>query len=211
MAVSNTYAFNRPRARTMLVVPALYLLGYLSARYSGFLYVYQYSICVLIGILIGFFFDKDIISRNRLYGSRPMPVERISVFVSPFVIAAVLYIGIVFIWKTSLFYPTFSSHAQVSSLELFPLVLLVVAPITEILFRGFIQFSLAHMMNAKAALIITSLVHAGFFYYSGHFVLIVVYLPIAMYLSYLYYKHESVLLTIVNHMIILFFMFIFRF
>lgn len=211
MAITNQYAFNKPPARIFLSIPVLFLIGYLALRYSGFPYVYQYAISVVLTIGISLLFDKDIISINRIVSRSGHPVERLSVFLFPVVMVLGIYFIITYAFHTSLLYPAFSGHGRVSSLELFPLMIIIVVPMSEIFFRGFLQRNLSGLIGEKAGYIISALVFAFFAYYSGSKLIIAVYFFLGLYLGYLYYKYHSVFLTMINHAVVVLFMFILKY
>ena len=188
----------------MLSIPVLFLFGYLAQRYSGFTYVYQYAISVVLTIFISLLFDKDIVSLGRLSSRSGHPVERISVFLS-------IYFIITYAFRTSLLYPAFSSHGRISGYELFPLMFIIVVPMTEIFFRGFLQRNLSGLMGEKAGFILSAVVFAFFAWFSGSKLLIAVYFVLGLYLGYLYYKYQSVFLTIINHALVILFMFILKY
>ena len=195
----------------MLSIPVLFLFGYLAQQYSGFTYVYQYAISVVMTILISLLFDKDIVSISRIASRSGHPVERISVFLFPVVIVLSIYFIITYAFRTSLLYPAFSSHGRISGYELFPLMFLIVVPMTEIFFRGFLQRNLSGLMGDKAGFILSALVFAFFAWFSGSKLLIAVYFILGLYLGYLYYKYQSVFLTIINHAVVILFMFILKY
>ncbi|HPJ39538.1 MAG TPA: CPBP family glutamic-type intramembrane protease [Spirochaetota bacterium] len=211
MAITNQYAFNKPPARILLSIPVLFLFGYLAQRYSGFSYVYQYAISVVLTIFISLLFDKDIVSLRRIASRSGHPVERISVFLFPVIVVLCVYFLITYAFRTSLMYPAFSSHGRISGYELFPLMFLIVVPMTEIFFRGFLQRNLSGIIGEKAGFILTAIVFAGFAWFSGSKLLIAVYLVLGLYLGYLYYKYQSVFLTIINHALVILFMFVLKY
>ena len=212
MDLSNPYGFSKPPARILLCVPLLIFFMWLLHRYSGFYFAYQYALAVVLTLLAGMYFDKNVISRNRLSGPRSIPVDRISIFISPIAVTLILLVGISYIWKTSVFYPLYSSQGGLARLELFPLLVIVVVPMTEILFRGFFQFNITYMMGKNAGLVITTTLNAAVFYFAVmNFVGFVAIIALSGYLSYLYFKYESVMLTILSHEVLIMSVLIFRF
>ena len=211
MAITNQYAFNKPPISILLVIPALFLFGYLAQRYSGFSYVYQYAISIVLAIFVSLRFDKDVVSLERIVSRSGHPVERLSVFLFPVVVVLSIYFIITYAFHTSLLYPLFSSHGRVSGFELFPLMFIIVVPMAEIFFRGFLQRNLSGLMGDKAGFILSAVVFGLFAWFSGSKLVIAVYFILGLYLGYLYYKYHSVFLTMINHAVVILFMFILKY
>ncbi|MBP7582932.1 MAG: CPBP family intramembrane metalloprotease [Spirochaetes bacterium] len=210
--MDNQYAFLRPHARTLLIVPLLYLLGYFMARHSGFVFSYQYTIAVVASILASFMFDREIISSNRLLGKNFPDFNRISLFIYPVLLAAALILVSKYAARAPVYYLHFSSMDGMPRSELFVLMIVVAVPATEILFRGYLQHVMMHIFGSVSGSVLAGLTYAGFFLVlTRNIWLLLTAAAIAGLLSFLYYRHQSVVSTIIAHVILVLALFIFRF
>ena len=210
--LENPYAHLRPQAKTLLSVPALFVLGYLASRQTGFLFAYQYTITVLATILVSYYFDREIISGRRIFGKDFVDFSRISLFVYPVLLSAALVLVAKFLVRAPVYHLHFTSMGALSTAELFVLMIVVTVPATEILFRGYMQHVMMHIFGGITGSVISGIVYAGFFIVlSKNYWLLLIAAAMSGLFSYLYYRHKSVAATVIAHEILVMTMFIFHF
>ncbi len=212
MKLENPYAFTRPSFKMLLSVPVLYGSAWAVSRYTGFLFAYQYAISIAAAFLAAYYLDREIISRWRITGKNEFFIAGISTFLLPVVLSIALILLSGKLFREPLLYLHFSSMGHVNRSELLVLMLVVAIPLTEILFRGHIQFALMNIMGKAAGSVITVIIYAGFFFVlSNNLQVLVTAASIGALLSFLYYRRQSVTETIAAHLIITLAMFIFHF
>jgi len=204
--------YDRARPSSLLAIPILYGAAYLVSRYTGFLFAYQYTLSILLTILMSYYFDRGMISRQRIVGGEFPHLGRISIFAYPALLAAALTTVPRLLSRQPVYYLHFSSMDTIPRTELFVLTAVVAVPATELLFRGFIQRVLMDIFGKIPGMILSVIVYGGFFLLlSGNMYLAVIALTTGTLFTYIYYIERSVIAPIISHEIIVLAMFIFRF
>ncbi len=196
----------------LLSIPLLVGTAYAVSRYTGFLFAYQYTISIAAAFLTAYYFDREILSRWRITGKNEFFVTGISTFILPILLSIALVLVSGKLFREPFMYLHFSSMGNMNRSELLVLMLIVAIPLTEILFRGHIQFVLMNIVGKVAGSAITVIIYAGFFYVlTMNLQVFSTAAVIGALLSFLYYRRQSVTETIAAHLIITLAMFIFHF
>lgn len=195
----------------LLVIPVLYLAHHLLLKFTGFTYLYIYAISLLATILFSLLFDKNLLSSKRIITEDIFRLDVIKIFLTPLFFSLALYLVNKFLLKYPLIYILYSSNHRVHGPEFVVVYLLIILPITEILFRGFFQFNLSIMIGEKSGYILASLIQTMFFIFLGNYWLVAEYLIISLYLGFFYYKYRSIVINVLIQGILAVFMLIFPF
>ncbi len=204
--------YDRARPSSLLTVPVLFGAAYLVSRYTGFLFIYQYTLSILMTILLSYFTDREMISRRRIFGGEFSDIRNISIFLYPALLAAALTAVRHLFPRTPVLYRYFTSGGAVLRGELFVLMMVVAVPAAELLFRGVFQRIFMDLFGKVSGSIASAAAYGIFFFLlSGNALLASIAAAIGALLSYIYYRERTVIATIIGHEIIVLAMFIFRF
>jgi membrane protease YdiL (CAAX protease family) len=209
--LQNPYSIQKPPLKLFIAVPFLYIAGYLLSRYSNIYFIYQFSISALLSVVIAIFFDKDILSSDRLFSDKFLQLDMIFVLLTPVAAAGGLYLVSTHLAGYPLLHTVFSSGSKITNPELFVMMTAVFVPVTEIFFRGFLQFNLMRLTGDIAGSVIAAFIFGAFFVFAGVQWLTPVCIALGLYSSFIYCKYRSVITNIIIHVIIIILMFAIRF
>jgi membrane protease YdiL (CAAX protease family) len=209
--LQNPYSIQKPPLKLFISVPFLYLAGYLLSKYTNIYFIYQFSISVLLSVVIAIFFDKDILSSDRFFSDKFLQLDMIFVLLTPVAAAGGLYLVSRHLAGYPLLHTVFSSGSKIPNPELFVMMTAVFVPVTEIFFRGFLQFNLMRLTGDIAGSVIAALIFGVFFMFAGVHWLTPVCIGLGLYSSFIYCKYRSVITNIIINVIIIILMFAIRF
>ncbi len=210
--LDNPYAFNRPRPIHFSTIIILFVIAYLFKKFTIFIFAYQFTIPIMLVLLIGYIFDRSILSKN-MFASGEFPAPgRIYFFIVPILLSALFVSVTKFFNLTPHYYLLFSAQESMNRGELFVLLIVIAIPATEIVFRGHFQFLYSHLFGKKAALVASIITYVLFLFLFTNNVLVMSYATaMGILFSYISYRESSILPSIIAHEIIVLVLFIFRF
>lgn len=198
--LENPYAFNRPRPSHYFTVVALFIFGYLIKKFSTFLFAYQFSLPVLLVLLMGYIMDRSILSKRMLVGGEFPDLGRIYYFLSPLLLSAGFIAITRLLHIPPHYFLHFSAQATVPRWELAVLLMLIAVPASEVVFRGYFQYLYAHLFGKKAALVASTITYVMFFLLLTKNIYVLGYAAVMGTLfSYISLRESSILPTIIAH------------
>lgn len=210
--LDNPYSFNRPRPFQYFLIAGLFIIAYIIKKTTSFYFIYQFSLPIMLVLLMGYISDKSILSKKMLIGGEFPELGHIYFIIAPTIISAL------FVFITRLFniephyFFQFSSQGVMHQGELFVLMALVFVPAAEIIFRGYFQFIYSHLFGKKAGIAASVITYLLFFLLLTNNVFVICYAAVmGVLLSYIAFRENSVLPAIIGHEIIILAMILFKF
>jgi membrane protease YdiL (CAAX protease family) len=209
--LDNKYPVRGSTLAVIVPVCIMLLFEYFLFRIKIFSFIYQYSITLLILVLLACFYDRGLITRDRLLTFELSRVKWIIVFAPLALLFAVAYLPGRFFREIPVLNNLFRTGFSGSNGEFFLLMLIVIPVIEEIFFRGFLQFNLMGIMNAKAGYVTASIIYAGFFIFADSRWMMLVFLVVGLCQGLIYMLNRSILLNIVIHLLLVILMIVYHF
>jgi membrane protease YdiL (CAAX protease family) len=210
--LENPYAFNRPRPSHYATIAILFIAAYLVRRIHSFAFIYEFTLPILMVLLIAYVLDRTVLSKKTLIGGEFPELGRIYFFVFPILMAAAFSV-MPRIFKTApMYYAHFSSAGSAHRGELFVLMLLIYVPATEIIFRSYFQHLYSHLFGKHAGPVISAITYPLYFLLFTKNAFVIGYAAaMGALFSYISYRESSILPCIIAHTIIVIALFVFRF
>lgn len=209
--LENTYPSPRPPLAKFTPLAIAYIAGYFCFRYEMFTFIYQYSLCIMVPALISYLYDRNLLTRKRIFEFKVPTKKRL---ILPASIAGFIFLMVLIskiILHKELLYQFYSAGSSIQPLELSILLLIIIAPFEEIFFRGYLQHNLQNLAGNTFGPIIASLLYAVFFAFTNSGWLFIVFLLKGLCLCYLYVKCNSVFINGLIHAFFMLLLVIFKF
>ncbi len=207
--LDNPYAFYRPSWKVFIPMLLLYPLLRWVIHYTYFSFLYQYSIALLILIIIAQHVDEKLFTRDRIF-SFDFPFEKkiFYLFVMIIVLIPVRNIAIQFTSTPQLlnFY-----QGNIKSLESILIMVAVIAPCEELFFRGFIQYNLSFFLGKYGGIIAAALLYSITGIAAHSLYLSVLFFIIGIIIGLIYSRVKSLVQAVLLHIITIIFMYLFPF
>lgn len=207
--LDNPYAQYRPSWKVFIPMLLLYPLLKWVIHYSYFSFLYQYSIALLILIIISQYLDEKLFTKDRIF-SFDFPFEKkiFYLFVMVVVLIPLRNIAIKFTSTPQLlnFY-----QGNIKSLESILIMIAIIAPCEELFFRGFAQYNLSFFFGKFGGIIVAALLYSIIGIASHSLYLAVLFFMIGIIIGLIYSRVQSLVQATLLHIITIIFMYLFPF
>ena len=207
--LENPYQYQISTLKLVIHVFILFILGYLCFTLHIFSFLYQYSIAMMILILIAFLFDRELVSSDRILKVDFMALRWIPLIVSAAAVFFILYFIIKTLAEITLIGDLFRRGSDISNTEYVLFMILVLPTVEETFFRGYLQYNLMHRIGIKAAYIVASLIYTTFFLFTKNIWIIFIFLILGFYMGYIFLRNKSTLVNITIHSLFMLLLFIY--
>jgi membrane protease YdiL (CAAX protease family) len=192
--LDNRYPVPRPPLTRFLGLACVLLLGYFAFTRHYVSFAYQYALCGLLGLLICYAFDGELLTAGRLLAYR-RPFRKRHVLPGA-VAGAVVAIAII----ARLFYASaplrlWKFRSPISHFEYFIIIVILATLIEEIVFRGFVQYNLSNLVGSVAGYVTASTAYGLFYALSGNPGAVVIFTLLGLFSGFIYMKSSSVWLA----------------
>lgn len=207
--LDNPYARYRPSWKIFIPMLLLYPLLKWVIHYSYFSFLYQYSIALLILIIIAQYVDESLFTKDRIF-SFDFPFEKklFYLFVMIVVLIPIRNIAVQFTATPQLlnFY-----QGNIKSLESMLIMVAIIAPCEELFFRGFAQYNLSFFFGKFGGIVIAALLYSITGIAAHSLYLAVLYFIIGIVIGLIYSRVKSLVQATLLHIITIIFMYLFPF
>lgn len=207
--LDNPYALHRPSWKVFIPMLLLYPLLKWVIHYSYFSFLYQYSIALLILIIIAQYVDERLFTKDRIF-SFDFPFEKkiFYLFVMIIVLIPIRNIAVQFtaIPQMLNFY-----QSTTKSLESMLIMVAVIAPCEELFFRGFAQYNLSFFFGKYGGIVIAALLYSITGIAAHSLYLAVLFFIIGIVIGLIYSRVKSLVQATLLHIITIIFMYLFPF
>ena len=207
--LDNPYARYRPSWKIFIPMLLLYPLLKWVIHYSYFSFLYQYSIALLILIIIAQYVDESLFTKDRIF-SFDFPFEKklFYLFVMIVVLIPIRNIAVQFTTTPQLlnFY-----QGNIKSLESMLIMVAIIAPCEELFFRGFAQYNLSFLFGKYGGIVIAALLYSIIGITAHSLYLAVLFFIIGIVIGLIYSRVKSLIQATLLHIITIIFMYLFPF
>lgn len=207
--LDNPYAKHRPSWKVCIPMLLLYPLLKWVIHYSYFSFLYQYSIALLILIIIAQYLDERLFTKDRIF-SFDFPFERkiFYLFVMIIVLIPIRNIAVQFTPTPQLlnFY-----QGNIKTLESVLIMVAIIAPCEELFFRGFAQYNLSFFFGKYGGVVIAALLYSITGIAAHSLYLAVLFFIIGIVIGLIYSRVQSLVQATLLHIITIIFMYLFPF
>lgn len=207
--LDNPYSQYRPTWKVFIPMVVMYPLLKVAMQYAYFSFLYQYSIALLLLIVIAQYCDKGLFTKERIFAF-DLPFERkiFYLMVMVIILIPIRNIAIQFTQnpQTLHFY-----QGQMPLLESMLVMMAIIAPCEELFFRGFVQYNLSFYFGKYGAIVIGALFYSLIGAAAHSLYLAVIFFLIGITIGYIYSRVKSLLQAVILHEITVIFMYIYPF
>ena len=207
--LDNPYAKQRPSWKVFVPMLLVYPILKWVIHYSYFSFLYQYSIALLILIIIAQYLDERLFTKDRIF-SFDFPFERkiFYLFVMIIVLIPIRNIAVQFTPTPQLlnFY-----QGKIKTLESVLIMVAIIAPCEELFFRGFAQYNLSFFFGKYGGVVIAALLYSITGIAAHSLYLAVLFFIIGIVIGLIYSRVQSLVQATLLHIITIIFMYLFPF
>ncbi|MCX8123833.1 MAG: CPBP family intramembrane metalloprotease [Spirochaetes bacterium] len=207
--LDNPYAQYRPSWKVFIPMLLLYPLLKWVLHYSFFSLLYQYSIALLLLIIISQYLDERLLTKDRIF-SFDFPFEK-KIFYLIVMVITLIPIRNIAVHFTQVPQLLNFYQGNVTSLESLLVLIAIISPCEELFFRGFVQYNLSFFLGKYGGIVASALLYSIIGIAAHSLYLALLLFTIGTIIGFIYSRVQSLVQATLLHVITIIFMYIFPF